>query len=420
MEEYDQILLIIISILASAFFSGTEIAFVSANKLKIELDKKHGKISGKIMSYFVKHRYKFITSLLVGNNIALVVYSIAMAATMEPFLKKIIQSDSAILTIQTIFATLVILITGEFLPKSFFRIRPVPILKLFSFPLFISYIILFPFIYIIDLIARTILSKLFKAKLETADITYGRTDLYHYLNEFIKKNPNKKQIENEVQIMKNALDFTKIKARECMIPRNEIVAIDINDSIEELKKKFIETGLSKIIVYRENIDNIIGYVHSYELFKNPKSIKSILRPVAIVPETMLANKILNKLIKEKRSISIVMDEFGGTSGMLTLEDVVEEIIGEIEDEFDTGKLKENKIKDNEFLFSARLEIDYINNKFNLNLPKSDEYETLGGLILNFSENIPKKGEKIIVKPYIFIVEERTEKRIETVKVIIEE
>lgn len=401
-------LIVIITLLFSAFFSGMEIAFVSSNKLKIELEKKRGIISARVFSFFLKNQGSFISTMLVGNNIALVIYGIFIALILEPPLAVFISSSFIVFLLQTIISTLLILVTAEFLPKVLFRIDPNKTLSFFALPTVLFYIILFPLVRIITICSNWILRVIMKQDVGELEVSFGKVDLDHFVKEATDSMHNKEEIENEVQIFQNALDFSELRVRECMIPRTEVIALEENESIEVLKKTLTETGLSKILIYREDIDNIIGYVHSFELLKKPKTIKNILLPVSLIPEAMSANEAMSILIKNKRSIAVVLDEFGGTAGILSTEDIIEELVGEIEDEHDKEEYTENVINDEHYQFSARLEIDYLNENYNLTLPSSEEYETLGGLIINASGSIPEKGEVINIAPYkfeILIVEE---------------
>ncbi len=400
--------IVIITLLFSAFFSGMEIAFVSSNKLKIELEKKRGIISARVFSFFLKNQGSFISTMLVGNNIALVIYGIFIALILEPPLAVFISSSFIVFLLQTIISTLLILVTAEFLPKVLFRIDPNKTLSFFALPTVLFYIILFPLVRIITICSNWILRVIMKQDVGELEVSFGKVDLDHFVKEATDSMHNKEEIENEVQIFQNALDFSELRVRECMIPRTEVIALEENESIEVLKKTLTETGLSKILIYREDIDNIIGYVHSFELLKKPKTIKNILLPVSLIPEAMSANEAMSILIKNKRSIAVVLDEFGGTAGILSTEDIIEELVGEIEDEHDKEEYTENVINDEHYQFSARLEIDYLNENYNLTLPSSEEYETLGGLIINASGSIPEKGEVINIAPYkfeILIVEE---------------
>ncbi len=406
---------VILSMLVfSAFFSGMEIAFVSANKLKIELDGKQGDFFAKIISNFLKRPSRFIGAMLVGNNIALVVYGIFMAKNLEPKIAAFTDSELVILLLQTILSTLIILVTAEFLPKTLFRINPNLMLRFFALPLFIIYWIMFlPMLLVIGI--SELLIKIFSPQLSSdEDLNFGRIDLEHYLKEGTENSLSQEEVDHEIQIFQNALDFSKVKARECMIPRTEIVALEMEEDLEKLKDKFIETGLSKILIYRDNIDNIIGYTHSFELFKKPESIKSILLPLPIIPMSMQANEILEIFIQQKRSIAVVVDEFGGTAGIVTIEDIIEEIFGEIEDEHDKEVLVETRINEHEFLFAARLEVDYLNDEYNLGLPESDNYETIAGLIIDTFESIPTMNEQIQKDQFVFTVKKVFQNRIDLV------
>lgn len=406
-----------ISVLFSAFFSGMEIAFLSANRLRIELDKKQGLIPARIVSSFYTNRPSmFIGTMLLGNNIALVVYGIMMALLLEDFIRVQISSlDTVVLLIQTIISTLIILFAAEFIPKNIFRINPNRTLNIFAIPLLPIYFALYIPVLVTIGISEFVL-KIFRVKKsDKEDLAFGRIDLDNIVREgaenYEEENEN---VDHEIQIFKKALDFSKVKARECMIPRTEIVAVNIDDEIDLLKKKFIQTGLSKILVYRDDIDNIIGYVHSYELFKQPETIKSILLPVSIIPETIPASEVLENFIKQRKNIAVVVDEFGGTSGMLTIEDIVEEIFGEIEDEHDNEDMIEEKISEEEYVFSGRLEIDYINEKYKLNIPESEEYDTLAGYLLHHIEDIPKKGQRFTINRFAFSITDVSQRKIEKI------
>lgn len=410
--------IILITILLSAFFSGMEIAFVSANKLRLELDKQSEPFSSKILKFVTADAGKYIATMLVGNNIALVIYGIAFASLMEPFLYVHFQSELVILLLQTVASTFVILLFSEFLPKTLFRISPNALLNIFSIPLAFFYIVFFPISRFMVGITNVLLKRILKTdvKENTKNPVFSRIDLDEFVNETDSVGLKKRdKLETEVKLFKNALDFSKVKLREIMIPRTEIEMLDINSSIAELRLKFVESGYSRILFYNENIDNIIGYVHSSVLFRNPETIKPYLTNVLIVPETMPANKLLSTFIQEHRSIAIVVDEFGGTSGMVTSEDILEQIFGEIEDEHDTKDIVEKKISETEFIFSGRSEIDLINEKYFFNLPETDEFETLAGLILNYHESIPKINSQIKIGKFHFKILKATNTKIELVK-----
>jgi len=405
---------LLLAMFASALFSGIEIAFVSANRLKIELDKNKGVFSAKILSGFLKQPAKFIGAMLLGNNVALVIYSIIMAKFLEPLIiANITDNEITMLLIQTIISTLVVLFFAEFLPKTLFRINPNKVLTIAAIPLTIVYYILYPFTYITVGISNLIL-RMFKVDTSESDLAFSKVDLEDFIANIQEREDAGEEVDSEIQIFKNALGFSEVKVRECMIPRTEIMAMEVVDSIVNLKQKFIDTGLSKILIYRDSIDNIIGYVHSKELFKKPVSIKSILLPVSIVPEAMLVNEVLKKALKQRRSIAVVVDEFGGTSGILTLEDIIEEIFGEIEDEHDKEELIDIHLSENVFKFSARIEIDYINEKYKFDLPTSEEYETLGGYVINIYESIPEENEVIETGSATFTINEVSGNKIESI------
>ena len=416
MDPDSSLLTIILSLLFSAFFSGMEIAFVASNKLHIELMKKRGELNARILSYFLETPSRFIATMLVGNNIALVVYGIEMAKILEPYIEYYLTSnDILVLMVQTFVSTLLVLVTAEFIPKVLFSINANRFVRLFAIPAALSYFGLYLFVSLVVLFSNFLLKRIMRVKQLDQKRAFGRVDLQQYIEEHATTVKDKNQLEPEIQIFQNALDFSKVKARECMVPRNEIVAMEIGEDINKLTNKFVETGFSKILIFRENTDQIIGYTHSYELFKQPKDIKSILLPIALVPETMTANEILNLFIKERKSIALVIDEFGGTSGLLTIEDIIEEIFGDIQDEHDLVAHEEKQILENEFIFSGRHEIDYLNEKYNLNLPESNDYETLSGFIVNHCESIPKLNEQIQVGLFVFEILEVNQTRVETVK-----
>lgn len=416
-------LLILITILLSAFFSGMEIAFVSANKLRLELDKQSEPFTSRILKFVTANGGQYIATMLVGNNIALVIYGIACAALFEPVFQSYIESDLIVLLLQTIFSTLIILVFAEFLPKTLFRIFPNTLLNLFSIPLAFFYVVFYPVTRFSIGVTNTLLKSVFKTDVNPNDknLVFGRIDL----DEFVKETENsgiekKEKIETEIKLFKNALDFSKVKLREIMIPRTEIEMLEIGADISELRQKFVDTGYSRILFYNENIDNIIGYVHSSMLFQNPQSIEPFIKKVLIVPETMPANKLLSTFIQEHRSIAIVVDEFGGTSGMVTSEDILEEIFGEIEDEHDVKDIVEKKISDNEYIFSGRTEIDMLNEKYFFELPETEEFETLAGYILFYYESIPKINSIIKIGKFHFKILKASNTKIELVKLTISE
>lgn len=407
---------ILISLAFSAFFSGMEIAFISSNKLRYELDKKNKSIAGKILDIFYRNPNQFISTMLVGNNIALVVYGLQMAIILEPFIAKFVNNEALIVLVQSIISTLLILFTGEFIPKTIFKLNPNFSLNLFSVPLFIIYIILYPISKFSALVSYLFLKLVgVKDVSKSSARTLGKVDLDFFIQQSIDDAPSNSDMDTEVKIFQNALDFSNVRLRDCIVPRTEIVACDTTVSMEELRSKFIETGLSKILIYNENIDDIIGYIHSSELFKNPEDWTQNIKTVSIVPETMAANKLMKILMQEKKSLAVVVDEFGGTSGIVTLEDLVEEIFGEIEDEHDMKSYVARKVSDDEYLVSGRMEIDSLNEKFNLELPESDDYVTIAGYILHFYQKFPKLNESIVIDKYTFKIMKVTATKIELVR-----
>jgi CBS domain containing-hemolysin-like protein len=421
--DSDSWLIIFLSLVFSAFFSGMEIAFISANKLKIELDAKQGSYPAKLIRNYLAKPKLFISTMLVGNNLALVIYGIETGELLSQLLYGTDAWEQTTrpyvaLTVQTIISTVVIVVTAEFLPKSIFRINPNGWLKGLVFPLSAIFLVLFIPASIVNLISKGFLKLFLGADMSSEQQNFGSVDLDHYLQEITSRMTPDQDLEHEIQILQNALDFSHLKARDCLIPRNEIIAMSIDDDIESLRRKFIETGLSKMVIYRDNIDNIIGYVHIRDAFKKPENLKKILMPAFIVPEPMAANEVLESFIKKKRNLAVVVDEYGGTSGILTIEDVVEEIFGEIEDEHDKEELVEKQLSETEFQFSARLEIDYLNEEYDLNLPESDDYDTLGGLIIHHLEDIPSLNEIVIIGPYQFKMKKVAETRIDLVDLIL--
>ncbi len=388
------ITIILISIIFSAFFSGMEIAFVSANKLHIELEKKRKGFIPNILRKLTKNSSKFITTMLVGNNISLVLYSYFMGKLIVEY-----YGINSIL-IQTVISTILILVTAEFLPKAIFRVYANETLKILALPAYFFYVLLYVFSFVINGISDFFLKFIFRTDKDAQQTVFSKEELGNYITEQLEfGNDSEEEIDSEIQIFQNALEFQKVKAREIMVPRTEILAIEIHEKVSKLCESFINSGFSKILVYKTSLDDIIGYVNAFELFKKPKTIKSILLPVEIVPESMMINDVLNSLMKKRKSIAVVVDEYGGTSGMITVEDVVEELFGEIEDEHDVQELTDERITEIEFKFSARLEIDYLNEEYNLSIPKEEAYETLGGFIIDHTENIPEKGEVLEILGY---------------------
>lgn len=403
-----ELLIICLAILFSAFFSGMEIAFFSANKLHIELEKKREGFLAKILSKITEDSSKFITTMLVGNNISLVIFSYFMGEVLMDFFSQFLPSNFAIvntlfedlsLLTQTLISTVIILVTAEFLPKAVFRIYANEALKIFAVPAYFFYVLFYFITGFITKISNFFLRVFFKADKDNTQTEFSKEELGNYISEQLETGNDDEQIDSEIQIFQNALVFHKVKAREIMVPRTEIVALDFHESVTNLKKSFIETGLSKILVYKNSLDNILGYVNAFELFKRPKTIKSILLPVEIVPESMIINDVLNGLMKKRKSIAVVVDEYGGTSGIITVEDIVEELFGEIEDEHDNQELLEEQLSENTFSFSARLEVDYLNETYGLNIPKEDSYETIGGFIIYHTENIPEQDEVLHIDKF---------------------
>jgi CBS domain containing-hemolysin-like protein len=399
----DTAIVIILSLLSSAFFAGLEIAFLTSNKLRIELESNQGFIPARILSKFVKEPSKFIATTLVGNNIALVVYGIYMAEILEPIIEIYIHNHFFVLALQVLVSTIIVITTAEFLPKALFRSNPNGILNFLAIPFIIIYYILFPVVYITIELSESLLAKVFKVNLSHNNVVFSRVDLDTYVRQFTSDKSPTEHYDHEIQIFQNALDFSAVRVRECMIPRTEIISIEVSENISTLRAMFVETRLSKILVYSTETDNIIGYVHSNEMFRNPASIKSILRPIAILPETLPAKDALAQLKHQRKSIAIVVDEFGAISGLLTVEDLMEEIFGDINDEHDVDENIEKQLSELEYLFSGRLEIDYLNQKYNFKLPIDEGYETLAGLVLHAFESVPKINEETTVEGYLFKV-----------------
>jgi len=413
-------IIVLIFLLLSAFFSGSEIAFVTSNKLKVELDRKQGRNSAKLVAWFTDRPDYFIATMLVGNNISLVVYGLQMAIILDPVISSIIPSEIGVLIVQTIVATVIILLTAEFLPKTLFRLRPNKMINSLAIFLFVFYVVLYPITWISVSLSNILLKRIFHASndREKNSKVFGRVDLSHLVQQNMGEGGDDADMDHEMKLFQNALDFSKVRLRECMIPRTEIVSIDVNDQIDNMKQQFIETGYSRILIFEEHIDNIIGYAHHSDLFKHPDTIRSIVRPMAIVPESMPANKLLTQLLDEQKNAAIVVDEFGGTAGLVTTEDVLEEIFGEIEDEHDRVNWEEVVVKENEFLFSGRHEIDYLNEKYLLDLPVSEEYETIAGLILSHHESIPRVGDLIHIGRFEFRILKASTTRIESVRLTV--
>lgn len=404
-------------LLLSAFFSGMEIAYVSSNKIHIEIEKKQQSFLASVLKKITKRPSKFIATMLVGNNIALVIYGFFMG----DLLMKLIPIEGFTgLLIQTVISTLVILLTAEFLPKVFFQIYANNLFKVFAVPAYFFYVLFSIISEFVIWLSDLVLKFIFKSEGDTVQLSFSKLELGNYISEQMDISETKEEMDSEIQIFQNALDFSEIKTREAMLPRTEIVAVDIDTTPKELGKLFTESGLSKILVYNENIDDILGYVHSFELFKKPSTIKSVLMPVIFVPETMLAKDVLNVLSKKRKSIAVVIDEYGGTSGIITVEDIIEELFGEIEDEHDSVELIEEELGENHYKFSARLEVDYLNEEYDFDLEESENYETLGGLIVNHTEEIPEQGETVRIDNFTFTILEVSSTKIELVELKVHE
>jgi len=414
----DLLYFILLSLIFSAFFSGMEIAFISANKLQVELEREQEKFSAKLVSKFYKNPSGFIATMLIGNTLALSAYSVFMAKFLEPIFNQILPSylnnDLFVLLFQTLAATVIVILTAEFLPKSIFLLNANKLLKVLAVPTTIIYKIMWIPVKLVVFLSKLVIRNIFKLKFTPEEPVFGLTDLNHYVEKMTSVADLDIEHEIDAKIFNNALEFKNVKVRECMIPRTELVAISIEAEIDELRKLFTDSGYSKILVYKESIDNIIGYCHSSQLFKKPSSIEKILSSLVVVPETLLANELLEQLIRQHKSVALVVDEFGGTAGIVTVEDVIEEIFGEIHDEHDDEELIEKQLSETEFLLSARHEIDYLNDKYNWELPEG-EYETLGGLILDVYEDIPLKNKAIMIGEFRLTVQSKQKNRLENIK-----
>lgn len=409
----DTIVLIIVSLAFSAFFCGMEIAFVSSNRLRVEIEKQKKTFISSILNIYYSRPDRYISTILVGQNVTMVIYGVQMTDFLMPLLSPI-GSPVIVGILQTIISTIVILLFGEFVPKMIFRMNPNFFMNLFAVPLLLIYVLLYPVSRLNTFLSHGFMG-LFGFKVEEdKEILPGRVDLDYLLQESNSQDP---EVEKEVKIFQNALDFSKVKLRDCMVPRNEIVAVGYDDSIQDLTRAFVSSGFSKIVIYKENIDNIIGYVHSLELFKKPRKWQDKIILMPIVPETMAANKLMNSLLSKKKSLAVVVDEFGGTAGIVSFEDVVEEIFGEIEDEHDTQEYVATKSGENEYVLSGRLEIDFVNDKFDLQLPVAEEYVTIAGLIMHEAQGIPKPHEVVETGDFMFEVLKSSGNKIDLVKLI---
>ncbi|MAZ50120.1 MAG: hemolysin [Flavobacteriaceae bacterium] len=414
------LLIIIIAIFFSAFFSGMEIAFVSLNRVFLEVEKKQKNFFSKILNKITRFPSKFMATMLIGNNVALVIYGLFSGKLildyLFPEIDQTMPIDFQYVIYQTLISAFLILITAEFLPKVFFQIYSNRLFKYLSLPAYIFYLMLSPISSIFDFISNTVLNKYTKTKQYELSAVFSKDEIGEYINEELA---NDKEIDNEsseIQIFQNALEFSSVRAREVMVPRAEIISVDRYTNISEINKRLVSKGLSKILIHRENIDHILGYVSLLDMFKKPKNIKSIIKSVEFIPETMLISDILNILTKKNIGVAVVIDEYGGSSGIITIEDIIEELFGEIEDEHDLVNLIEKQINSKNFIFSARLEVDYLNSKYQLNIPEIEDFETLGGYIVHNTQEIPKKGDLFKIGNLEFEIKDVTETKIETISV----
>lgn len=414
MVEPISIIIILTTLVLSAFFSGFEIAYVSSNKVHLEILKKQEGVIANVLTKLTRKPSKLLATMLVGNNVALVVYGFEMGKVMTALLPDFFQN----VLWHTIISTLIILITAEFMPKVFFQIYANQLLKLFAIPAYFFYLLFYPLSSFVMWISDFVLRVFFKTKGDYVPLSFTKVELVDYISEQLENVPKKEEMDSEVQMFQNALEFSGVKAREIMIPRTEIVAVELSESIENLIATFVSSGFSKILIYNENIDDILGYVHSFDMFKKPKNIKEVLIPIVNIPETIQINEVLNILTRKRKSMAVVLDEYGGTSGIVTLEDIVEELFGEIEDEHDKDNFIEEQLSETEYLFSARLEVEYLNETYHLEIPESEEYETLGGFIVLHNEGIPTQGELIQIPPFSFVIEACSQTKIETVRLVV--
>lgn len=417
-----EILIIIGMLVLSAFFSGMEIAYVSSNKIHIELEKRQQDFIGRVLRNLTAQPSKFIITMLIGNSVALVIYGFVMGdlltAQISNLYPALANSGFQLLLLQTVISTLIILLTAEFLPKVFFQIYANELLKFFAIPAYLFYLLFWGISWFCIQLSDFVLKTFFKSNGDEIQLTFSKLELGNYITEQMESSQEQHDVDSEIQIFQNALDFGGLKAREVMVPRTEIVSVQETTDVKDLNKKFVATGLSKILTHKETIDNITGYLHSFDLFKSPESISDIRRDVINVPETMLVKDVLSILIKRHKSVAIVLDEYGGTSGLITVEDIVEELFGEIEDEHDSDQLIETQLSDTSFKLSARLEVDYINERYKLDLPENEQYETLGGLIVHETENIPDELEEVIIETYRFKILEKSNNKIDLVELTI--
>ncbi|PWB24909.1 hemolysin family protein [Flavobacterium sp. HTF] len=418
-----EISIIILCLILSAFFSGMEIAFISSNKIYLEIEKKQDNFLSQILTKLTENPSKFIAAMLIGNNVALVVYGFYMGDLILAQIVTLGYQFSGItsLLVQTAVSTFIVLITAEFFPKFFFQIYANSLIRIFAIPAYLFYRLFYYIATFFIWISDFILKKFFKTEGDQVQLYFSKVELGNYITEQMSSVEENEEVDSEIQIFQNALEFSGVKARDIMTPRTEIVDIDLFDSVADLKQLFIETGYSKIVVSQNSLDDIVGYVHSFDLFKKPKTIKSVLMTVEFVPETISIKDALNLLIKKRRNVAVVLDEHGGTSGIVTIEDIVEELFGEIEDEHDLDEeLIEQEFGEGKYLFSTRLDVQYLNETYKLDIPEEDSYGTLGGFIVNHTKEIPQKGDEIIIDRYHFVIEEASNKKIELVKMTIKE
>ena len=416
-----EISIIILCLILSAFFSGMEIAFISSNKIYLEIEKKQDSFLSNILTKLTEKPSKYIATMLIGNNITLVVYGFFMSEILMRWIHSLGYhlSDILNLLVQTVISTIIVLTTAEFFPKVFFQIYANSLMKFFALPAYGFYILFFYLSSFFIWVSDFFLKRFFKTEGDQVQLYFSKAELGNYITEQMSSVEDNEEVDSEIQIFQNALEFSGVKARDVMTPRTEIVAVDLSDSIAELKELFIETGYSKIVVYQNSLDEILGYVHSFDLFKKPLDIKSIVIPIEFVPETIYIKDVMSLLTIKRKSVAVVLDEYGGTSGIVTIEDIVEELFGEIEDEHDMDEvLIEQELGEGTYLFSARFDVEYLNQTYKLNIPESDSYGTLGGFIVDFTKEIPQKDDKISIGTYHFLIEEATNKKIELVKMTV--
>ena len=416
-----EISIIILCLILSAFFSGMEIAFISSNKIYLEIEKKQDSFLSNILTKLTEKPSKYIATMLIGNNITLVVYGFFMSEILMRWIHSLGYhlSDILNLLVQTVISTIIVLTTAEFFPKVFFQIYANSLMKFFALPAYGFYILFFYLSSFFIWVSDFFLKRFFKTEGDQVQLYFSKAELGNYITEQMSSVEDNEEVDSEIQIFQNALEFSGVKARDVMTPRTEIVAVDLSDSIAELKELFIETGYSKIVVYQNSLDEILGYVHSFDLFKKPLDIKSIVIPIEFVPETIYIKDVMSLLTIKRKSVAVVLDEYGGTSGIVTIEDIVEELFGEIEDEHDMDEvLIEQELGEGTYLFSARFDVEYLNQTYKLNIPESDSYGTLGGFIMDFTKEIPQKEDKISIGTYHFLIEEATNKKIELVKMTV--